>query len=40
MSEFMELPGRARAWIVAGIYVVKAAGWDKSAAAVLAKFKK
>ncbi|MEP6671528.1 MAG: DUF485 domain-containing protein [Chthoniobacter sp.] len=28
------------AWIVAGIYVSKAAGWDKDAAAVLAKFKK
>lgn len=28
------------AWIVAGIYVAKAAGWDKAAAAVLAKFKK
>jgi uncharacterized membrane protein (DUF485 family) len=28
------------AWIVAGIYVSKAAGWDKAAAAVLAKFKK
>jgi uncharacterized membrane protein (DUF485 family) len=25
-------------WIIAGIYVVKAAGWDKSAAALLAKF--
>lgn len=28
------------AWIVAGIYVSKAAGWDKAAADVLAKFKK
>ena len=28
------------AWIVAGFYVVKAAGWDKSAAALLAKFPK
>ena len=28
------------AWIVAGIYVVKAAGWDKSAAQIIAKFKK
>jgi uncharacterized membrane protein (DUF485 family) len=28
------------AWIVAGIYVSKAAGWDKSAAAIIAKFKK
>jgi len=28
------------AWIVAAIYVTKAAGWDKAAAAVLAKFKK
>ena len=28
------------AWIVAGFYVVKAAGWDKSAAALLAKFSK
>ncbi len=28
------------AWIVAGFYVVKAAGWDKDAAAVLAKFNK
>ena len=28
------------AWIVAGFYVVKAAGWDKAAAAVLAKFNK
>ncbi len=28
------------AWIVAGFYVVKAAGWDKAAAAVLAKFSK
>ncbi len=27
------------AWIIAGFYVVKASGWDKSAAAVLAKFK-
>jgi uncharacterized membrane protein (DUF485 family) len=25
-------------WIVAGIYVAKAAGWDKSAAALLSKF--
>ena len=28
------------AWIVAGFYVVKAAGWDKSAATLLAKFSK
>ena len=28
------------AWIVAAFYVVKAAGWDKSAAALLAKFSK
>ena len=28
------------AWIVAGFYVVKAAGWDKSAAGLLAKFNK
>ena len=28
------------AWIVAGFYVVKAAGWDKSATALLAKFSK
>ncbi|HWB59004.1 MAG TPA: DUF485 domain-containing protein [Chthoniobacteraceae bacterium] len=28
------------AWIVAGFYVVKAAGWDKAAAEVLAKFNK
>jgi uncharacterized membrane protein (DUF485 family) len=28
------------AWAVAGFYVVKAAGWDKSAAALLAKFNK
>jgi uncharacterized membrane protein (DUF485 family) len=28
------------AWIVAALYVSKAAGWDKAAAAVLAKFKK
>ena len=28
------------AWIVAGFYVAKAAGWDKSAAALLAKFSK
>ena len=28
------------AWIVAAFYVVKAAGWDKSAAALLAKFNK
>jgi uncharacterized membrane protein (DUF485 family) len=28
------------AWIVAAMYVVKATGWDKAAAAVLAKFKK
>jgi uncharacterized membrane protein (DUF485 family) len=28
------------AWIVAGFYVVKAAGWDLSAAALLKKFKK
>jgi uncharacterized membrane protein (DUF485 family) len=28
------------AWIVAGIYVAKAGGWDKSAAAILAKFNK
>ena len=27
------------AWIVAGLYVVTAAGWDKSAAGILAKFK-
>jgi uncharacterized membrane protein (DUF485 family) len=27
------------AWIVAGLYVVQAAGWDKAAAAILAKFK-
>jgi len=26
------------AWVVAGFYVVTAAGWDKAAAAVLAKF--
>ena len=26
------------AWVVAGFYVVKAAGWDKSAAAILARF--
>ncbi|MDD5201130.1 MAG: DUF485 domain-containing protein [Terrimicrobiaceae bacterium] len=26
------------AWIVAGFYVVKAAGWDKTAAALLARF--
>ena len=26
------------AWIVAGFYVVRAAGWDKQAAALLAKF--
>lgn len=28
------------AWVVAGFYVVKAAGWDKSAAALLTKFKR
>ena len=28
------------AWIVAAFYVVKATGWDKSAAAILAKFSK
>ena len=28
------------AWIVAALYVAKAAGWDKSAAAIIAKFKK
>jgi uncharacterized membrane protein (DUF485 family) len=28
------------AWIVAGLYVGQAAGWDKAAAALLAKFKK
>jgi uncharacterized membrane protein (DUF485 family) len=28
------------AWIVAGIYVVKASGWDKDAANIVAKFKK
>ena len=28
------------AWIVAGFYVMKASGWDKSAAALLAKFAK
>ena len=28
------------AWIIAGFYVVKAAGWDKSAAELLAKFKR
>ena len=28
------------AWIVAGLYVSKAAGWDKSAASIIAKFKK
>ena len=28
------------AWIVAGFYVMKAGGWDKSAAALLAKFSK
>ena len=28
------------AWIVAAIYVGKAAGWDKAAAALLTKFKK
>ncbi len=28
------------AWIVAALYVSKASGWDKAAAAVLAKFKK
>ncbi len=28
------------AWIVAAIYVGKATGWDKAAAAVLGKFKK
>lgn len=28
------------AWAVAAIYVGKAAGWDKSAAAILTKFKK
>ena|ERR1700677_424540 len=28
------------AWIVAGFYVVKASGWDKDAAKVLAKFSK
>ena len=28
------------AWIVAGFYVSKAAGWDKAAADVLSKFKK
>ncbi len=28
------------AWIVAALYVKKAGGWDKSAAAILAKFSK
>ncbi len=28
------------AWVVAAIYVGKAAGWDKAADAILAKFKK
>ena len=28
------------AWIVAGVYVSKAAGWDKAALAVLAKIKR
>ncbi|HEY3899388.1 MAG TPA: DUF485 domain-containing protein [Chthoniobacter sp.] len=28
------------AWIVAGLYVRKAAGWDKASAELLAKFKK
>jgi uncharacterized membrane protein (DUF485 family) len=28
------------AWIVAGLYVTKAAGWDRSAAALVTKFKK
>ena len=28
------------AWIVAALYVSKAAGWDKAAAAILAKLKK
>lgn len=28
------------AWIVAAIYVAKAAGWDKAAAALISKFKK
>jgi len=28
------------AWIVAALYVGKAAGWDKAAASLLAKFKK
>ena len=28
------------AWIVAGFYVVKAAGWDKTAAELVAKFNK
>jgi len=28
------------AWIIAGLYVAKAAGWDKSAAGIIAKFKK
>ena len=28
------------AWIVAGFYVVKAAGWDQAAAALLAKFQR
>ena len=28
------------AWIVAALYVGKAAGWDKAAAALIAKFKK
>lgn len=28
------------AWVVAGFYVVKAGGWDKQAAAIIAKFHK
>jgi hypothetical protein len=28
------------AWIVAAVYVSKAAGWDKAAANLIAKFKK
>jgi uncharacterized membrane protein (DUF485 family) len=27
------------AWIIAGLYVVQATGWDKAAAGILAKFK-
>jgi uncharacterized membrane protein (DUF485 family) len=28
------------AWIIAGLYVIKASGWDKAAAGLLAKFKR